>query len=484
MESGIRILLLEDSESDAELIRFELSRVQIAFTLVLSDNAADFTKNIDEFKPKIILSDYSLPRFDAVMAFKIAKEKCPDIPFIIVSGKMGEEFAIEAMRMGVSDYVLKDRLQRLVPAVMRALGEAESRAMYLQARKDVIESETKFRILMDHANDAIIIFDENGNIIETNKKAEEILRYNKEEFIQLNVTGLFSLDAVSSIHNYIKQVLGSGSGFINDKEMIKKNGDILPCDISSSIVLIGGKKLIQAIVRDISDRKKVELRIEKYQEDLKLLTSELLKVEERERRSIATDLHDVLVQNLAILKIKLDMMKKNFPNDYQSGLINESYELIDQTIQFARTLITELSPPILYELGLEPAIEWLSESFQGKYKLSVKFEDDREKKTISEEISIMIFKAIRELLINIVKHAGATHVLISISQVFNNMEIIVADDGVGFNAEDIDSYGGAVKGFGLFNIKERLIFIGGDIEIVSSLGKGTAVTLSIPLKTT
>jgi signal transduction histidine kinase len=209
--------------------------------------------------------------------------------------------------------------------------------------------------------------------------------------------------------------------------------------------------------------------------------TELSLIEERERRYIATELHDNISQTLAIAKIKLGMAQEVTSSIDWVGSLNEIGELIDQAIQYTRSLTFELSPPILYELGLEAGIEWLTEQIQEKHGIQVGFEDDRQPKPMSEEIRLILFKATRELLINIVKHAQASKAKVSIWREDPSIRIRVEDDGVGFSTSEGRQLRKAT-GFGLFNIRERIKYLGGDMVIESEPGRGTRVTLSAPLE--
>ena len=131
--NSLRILSLEDSETDEELIVRELKHGGLAFNVRLAQTREEFEHGIDEFRPELILSDYKLPAFNGSEALAIAKEKCPEVPVIIISGAVGEETAVELLKNGATDFVLKDRLARLVPAVRRALREVAERQARLQA---------------------------------------------------------------------------------------------------------------------------------------------------------------------------------------------------------------------------------------------------------------------------------------------------------------------------------------------------------------
>jgi DNA-binding NtrC family response regulator len=141
MDKELRILILEDVPADAELEERELRKAGLVFTSKVVDTREAFLKALDEFFPELILSDYDLPSFDGLAALRLAKEKCPDVPFILVTGKLGEQFAIENLEEGARDYVLKGNLTRLVPSVKRGLEEAKQIAGRKQAEELLRVSE-------------------------------------------------------------------------------------------------------------------------------------------------------------------------------------------------------------------------------------------------------------------------------------------------------------------------------------------------------
>ncbi len=236
----------------------------------------------------------------------------------------------------------------------------------------------------------------------------------------------------------------------------------------------------EQIQHEIIKRKSADQKIRVYQEQLRSLASELALLEERERRRIAVDLHDNIGQILAISKIKLGGVRELVSPSFAKQL-DEIHEFIEQTIQYTRSLTFELSPPILYEVGFEAAVEWLAERIQELHNISVKFEDDKQPKPLEEEIRFLLFKAVRELLINVVKHAGANKIEVAIQREDGKVRITVEDNGVGFyisEARRVDE----MRGFGLFSIREWLRHFGGSVQIQSEPGHGTRVTLLAPLK--
>jgi DNA-binding NarL/FixJ family response regulator len=160
MNKDLSILILEDVPSDAELIQFELTEAGMAFTPHCVADRSSYIKALDEFSPDIILSDYSLPSFDGQSAMRLAAGKCPDVPFIFVSGALGEETAVELLKQGATDYVLKSRLFRLAPAVARAMQEARERAETRAAVKaldlksrSLEEANTALKVLLQHRDE-------------------------------------------------------------------------------------------------------------------------------------------------------------------------------------------------------------------------------------------------------------------------------------------------------------------------------------------
>src|SRR3954466_3912521 len=127
-ETPLRILILEDVPMDAELVEYELERASVPFTSRRVDNRDGFLRELDDFRPHLILSDYTLPRFDGMTALSLAREKVPTIPFLIVTGSVNEETAVGCMKAGATDYLLKSNLARIGPAIEAALARVEARA--------------------------------------------------------------------------------------------------------------------------------------------------------------------------------------------------------------------------------------------------------------------------------------------------------------------------------------------------------------------
>lgn len=237
--------------------------------------------------------------------------------------------------------------------------------------------------------------------------------------------------------------------------------------------------------QEIGERQQAEEKLEKYQENLRSLASQLTLAEERERRRIAVHLHDNIGQKLALSNIKLGQLTELAAACDVESLgtgIGEVRQLIRQTIQDAKSLTFKISSPILYELGLEAAVEWLVEEFHGQHGIPASFEDDHQPKPLTEDLRVLLFQAVNELLVNVVKHSRARHVQVSLWREGEYLKIGVYDDGLGFQAAEPGRRGGHRNGgFGLFSIRERLNPFGGRLEVESKPGYGTQITMTVPL---
>jgi PAS domain-containing protein len=187
----IRILFVEDNRADVELELRELLRSGLAVQHRAVERREDFLRELAEFRPDIILSDFSMPSFDGMSALAIARETAPGIPFLFVSGTIGEEHAIRALRDGAADYVLKTNLIRLPPAVERALERARELAAKREMERVLRESELKYRSLVDAMNEGLGVQDRNGTISFMNKRACEMLGYEAQELLGRPVASLF-----------------------------------------------------------------------------------------------------------------------------------------------------------------------------------------------------------------------------------------------------------------------------------------------------
>lgn len=218
---------------------------------------------------------------------------------------------------------------------------------------------------------------------------------------------------------------------------------------------------------------------------LRALAAALAMAEERERRTLAQDLHDHLGQLIALVKLKAASMTGLKLSAAQRKALSECVEAVDEANRRLRAMTFQLSPPMLYDMGLVPALEWLADEIQHIYKLRVTIHDDGEAKPLDASVSATLFRAVRELLVNVAKHAKVDTATIAVNVSTEHQEgarliITVSDAGTGFDPDQLTTHNGR-SGFGLLSVRERLGYLGGQMGIVSTPGNGTMVTLSVPL---
>jgi signal transduction histidine kinase len=303
----------------------------------------------------MILSDYALPSFDGYAALALAKEKVPNIPFIFVTGTMGEEVAIEPLKSGATDYVLKTRLARLGPAVHRALRESADRR----------------------------------------------------------------------------------------------------------------------------ERQRAEDKLRRSLDQLRALTSYLQYVREEERTRIAREVHDELGQALTGLKLDMSWLAARVARNARpvKDKVKTMVDHIDETIQTVRRIATELRPGILDSLGLVAALEWQANEFQSRTGIPCQVDASVDDSQLQPQFATVFFRIYQETLTNIIRHARATRVEVRLAEEAGALVLTVQDNGRGISDEEIAN----TRSIGLVGMRERAMLIGGDITLQGAPGKGTLMTLRVPL---
>jgi PAS domain S-box-containing protein len=357
-------------------------------------------------------------------------------------------------------------------------------ALDITERKRAEEQIQKLSHAIEQSPTTVVITDIDGNIEYVNPMFTQLTGYLYEEAIGKNPRILKSGKTSPEKYKSLWGKITSGREWRGEFCNKKKNGELYWEFMSISPVKNSEGVITNyiAVKEDITQRKLTEERLITYKEKLQSLSSELSLAEERERRSIATELHDNIGQILATTIIKLKMLRESKSSVDHNGILDEINKLLDKTMQSIRLLTYELSPPILYELGFEPAVEWLVEQYRKNYDMIIDIVRDEQSKPMENDMRTLLFKAVRELLVNVLRHAKAHNTKISIRRDRDNIRVEVEDDGVGFNASELHSSVNKVSGFGLFNLGERIKYIGGYFGVISEPGHGTRITLVAPLK--
>lgn len=347
------------------------------------------------------------------------------------------------------------------------------------------ESEERFRNLVEGSLQGIGIVDTSFAPLFVNNAYAAIFGYRNIEDMQRldNHLELFAArDRERLLAFGEARLRGDSARTSYELDGVRKDGSVVHMVSTLRLIAWKGQPAFQITATDITERKRTEARLRDYQLQLQRLASEISLAEEKERRRIASELHDSAIQNLALAKIKLGEIQRRFAQEKKPAALDDVRGLLEQAIHAARSLIFELSPPVLYELGLGAAVEWLGEQFQTRHDIDCRVTADQSAAPLNVEIEVVLFQVLRELLINVVKHANATRVDISLHRRDDQLRLEVHDNGDGFDATAVVTDSGR-GGFGLFNIRERLQLLGAALEIESGPGPGTRVMIRAPLAT-
>lgn len=733
MKEDLRVLILEDLPTDAELAQRELQTVLKNITVKVVDTEKGFVQALKTFNPDLIIADYMLPTFDGLSALKIRQDKYPFTPFVILTGSMNEDIAVECMKAGADDYVIKEHIKRLGPAAINALEKKkielkrkqvkvalkermkelqflysttaiagrpgitldemyrqsanqippgwqyptitggcitidgkvyktknfkqtkwmqreniqikdeiignvevcylqekpdEYEGPFLKEERELIENFAKqlsehitrkraedelkkLSVAVQQSPVSVIITDTKGNIEYVNPKFSDLTGYSAEEVIgknpnilktgatlkseykrlwdtitkgetwvgefnnkkkngklywesatispiiddnnnithflavkeditekkkfitdlmereekyrtltqNLNVgvyrstpgkNGIFieanpaflkmfefrskkELERWKVVDFYpdplerksIEEKLTSKGFLINEEvELRKKDGTRFPASISATAAKDESGKIIHydGIIEDVTEERKTREDILTYQSNLKSLTNELLVTEEEAKRRLAMTLHDKLLQSLVLANFKSSELNKKVEKSANKKLISEISGFIEDAIKESRDITYELSPPVLYEMGLIPAISWKLDEMEKNNKIKTSLTDQSNSYEFEEREQIILYRSINELLQNVLKHSKAVNVNVSFRLLTNDYRITVSDNGVGFDFEAMRDEAVLQKKFGLFSIMERIKYIGGEVLINAVPNKGTEVVINLPIK--
>ncbi len=268
-----------------------------------------------------------------------------------------------------------------------------------------------------------------------------------------------------------------------DLHACRKDGSTFSVEISLSYVRDEHGLKVMAFVVDITERKQAEATIQKYQQRLQDMAFDLALARQRESRRIAVELHDRLGQDLALAQIKLAGFRKELEAKPADTGLDEGINLVEQAIESTRTLTFELCPPILYDLGLDAAVASLADEMYEQRGFRIELEADDAAGVVRGEQACLLFRIVRELLMNASKYAKTHRAVVRLEQRDDRLEITVADEGVGFEPAKVIDREADHHGFGLFSIREQVERLKGEMRIDAAPGRGTRVQIDVPATT-
>lgn len=345
------------------------------------------------------------------------------------------------------------------------------------------ESEELYRQLVQSANSIIVRWDADGTIRFMNDYGLAFFGYSEEELIGQRVTVLVpEVDSYgTSLTNLAEDIIERPQDYwVNENENITRDGRRVWVSWSNRAIRGEDGRLdgIMAIGVDRTLQRQMDLELRRSRENLRTLAARLSAAERRERQEIAGMLHDNLGQLLAFAKMALSAVADGSDQE-QAQRLSAVRQYLEEAIAFTRSLTTQLSPPVLSQLGFGAALQWLGDDLEQRHGIAIRVESE-ELTEVDREIAVLLFQAVREALYNAIKHAQADEVTVRATSKGTHVLIEVVDNGVGFELTSLDVGVGREGGFGLFNIREQLSYLGGHLEIDSEPGAGTRVALLCP----
>jgi PAS domain S-box-containing protein len=347
------------------------------------------------------------------------------------------------------------------------------------------ESEENYRTLVESAEEAIGVVEPDGTILLLNSPAAARLGDEPPaQYVGLTIADVKAPEIAQQYMRVIRQVVDSSEGIEFERsERIEDRKHWYQVSVQPLRNSAGRVHAALVISREITERKQAEQDLLDYQEQLRHMAERLARVEEREREQLASYLHDAIGQTLALTRIKLGALRKTLEQTDYHQPVEQIRELVEQSIQATRSLTFELSPPVLHDLGLEAAVEWLAEDIEQRHSLEVSLETLGPPRKLDGDARTTLFGVVRELLINVVKHARADTATVRLDRSGQRLRIQVTDDGVGFDTEAAGPSPGVDSGgFGLFSLTERMRSLGGTFYVESRPGCGTTATVELPLE--
>jgi two-component system sensor histidine kinase DegS len=368
----------------------------------------------------------------------------------------------------------------MLTAIGNQIGVAiENAQLYLQERKVAEQlrvSEQRYRELFENAHDAIWLHDLEGNIVAANRACVRLTGYSLEELCNLKATRLLSENSLDTARDIQSRLIkGDDVGYFGEVKLVKKDGTEAFVQIASSLVYSNNTPAVfQHLARDITDARNM-------QENLRFLLQQITRVQEEERKRIARELHDETIQTLVALCLRIDDLASSakVPQELRLGL-EELYQQANNIMMEVRRLSQDLRPAALDSLGLVPALEGLASQITKYSGIVTEVNVAGEKRRLPDEVELVLFRIVQEVLRNVWKHAEATEANITLEFAEGSIRAIFRDNGKGFEPPKVLSNLPRYGKLGLAGIQERVQLLGGTLAISSELGKGTTITAKLP----
>ena len=476
----LRVLLVEDSTDDAALMLRELARAGLAVECARVEGAGALASVLERDEWDVVLADYSLPAFGGLEALSIVRALRPELPFIIVSGAIGEETAVRAMKAGAQDYLTKGQLTRLAPAVEREVREARMRRAHQQTKAALGASEVRFELFMNAVPAATWIKDERLCYV-----------FGNRAFLEL--TGRADIGGCDDYHLWPREVADRLRRSDLETFATNRRLEILedlpdPAGVLRASVLLKfpltdaeGKRFVGGVAVDVTERQRTAAELREAHQRLQRLSERMIEIQETERRRLARELHDEIGQALTAVKLNLQRAASDV-GEGMTAAIADGLEVVNGALQQVRNLSLDLRPPHLDDLGLNAALRSQLDRITKPRGITARFRTRDFGRRLDPDLETVCYRIFQEALTNILRHAAASAVDVELALEADALRLVVRDDGSGFDVQGARER--AVRGgsLGIVGMEERVLHAGGRLDIRSERGKGTEVHAVFPVR--
>ena len=468
--TALKLLVIEDSEDDFELLVAHLRRRGRTLDARRVEEAEGLREALAAGPWDAVISDYNLPRFDCIEALGIVAGAAPFTPFLIVSGHLGEDAAVNAIHAGADDYVMKQNLARLVPAIERSMASREQRRLRVQADAALREAMERLHAVVSASPLAIIQLDAEGIVQTWNAAAEAMFGWSEAEVRGLPPPHVG--DDEQQEYQVLRRDSRAGLSFANRPARRRtRDGRVLEVLVSAA-PLVDPEGRYAGVVKMIADvtaqrRTEAELRDVSTRMESRL---------EEERAAIARELHDEVGGTLVAVKADLDWLRRHAAKSpAEVAKIADLDRLVGQVLASSTRLARALRPGTLDDT-IVAAIGFKSAEFAERMGIPCRFRTNDDELSLPADRSTALLRVFQEALTNVTKHAKATAVDVELFATPAEVTLEIRDDGRGLARGDTDKAGS----FGIRGMHERLAALGGWIDVSGEPGEGTTVMVCVP----
>jgi PAS domain S-box-containing protein len=497
-----KILIVDDDARS--LMAMETLLTGRGRVVITADSGQEALRQVLRHDFAVILLDVRMPRVDGFEAAELIRqrEQSRHTPIIFLSAvdKLDDD-VFRGLASGAVDYLFKP----VVPEVLQSKVSVFVELYRMRERvklQAVRQGEERFSLLVNSIRDySILLLSPEGTITSWNPGVRLVEGYEAPEIIGRNHAELFTEEDVArGCPGQALEMAASAGQHEDEGWRVRKDGSKFWANVVITAMKDEAGKLsgFARVARDLTERKAAEEQLRKIAVELEQrvsertqelrdsqlrlrdLATELTLTEQRERRRLAGELHDYLAQLLVLIRIKIRQTSSHVKDAIPTALLMEADRAIIDSLNYTRSLVAELAPPALQEFGLLEGFEWLAEQMQN-HGLTVTVKKNVQDIVLDDDQAVLVFQSTRELLFNVLKHAGTTQAEVSIdTDGDGHLVVTVKDQGCGFDFDEVTGNRDERKRFGLFSVRERTEAMGGRLVVTSALEQGTSVALILP----